>query len=97
MNEKFISAWLKFDETARSNLGYNKLQYQEVCECLKAMKPVIQDNGCVPLDIANIFVDLYSAIESSSHRHKGKIAEDLRYAADELAYIAKDITFTEEE
>lgn len=93
----FIDAYLEFADTARSNIGYDESQFKLVCESLRALKPKFQETGYVPNEVANVFIDLFGALESASHRHNEELAQKLRYAADELAGIAREVTFTPDE
>ena len=90
--KEFIEAFLDFDETTRSNEGFNEEKFQRLCELLRGLKPQFQKNESVPLDIANIFVDLYSSIESSAYRRNENIKQKILYSADQLADIARDVT-----
>jgi len=90
--QAFIEAFLDFDETTRSNEGFNEEKFKKVCNLLLDLKPQFQRNKSVPVDVANVFVDLYSAVESSAHRHNEEMKQKILYAADELAAIARDVT-----
>ena len=90
--QAFIEAFLDFDVTTRSNEGFNEDKFQKVCELLRGLKSQFQKNECVPLDVANVFVDLYSSIESSAYRHNEEMKQKILYSADLLANIARDVT-----
>src|SRR5262245_33638191 len=92
--ERFINSFLEFDEMARSNVGYDEKLFQEVCKNLQALKPSIQKSRIVPIELANVFIDLWGSIESSTYRHNPEIAQKLRYAAETLSNIARDVTST---
>jgi hypothetical protein len=88
----FIEAFLDFDETTRSNEGLDEEKFKKVCGLLYDLKSQFQQDGTVPLDVANIFVDLYSSIESSAYRHNEEMKQKILYSADQLACIARDVT-----
>ncbi|MBK5143593.1 hypothetical protein I2494_07670 [Budviciaceae bacterium BWR-B9] len=89
--ETFIDAFLDFDETVRSNEGFNEVKFEMVCSLLRNLKEPIQKAQSVPLSLASVFIDLYSAIESSAYRHNDDMKEKILYAADKLADIARDV------
>ncbi len=76
--EMFIYKFLYFDELVRSNKGLDDIAFQEVCESLKELGPLFRKNNSVPLDVANIFIDMYSSIESSADRHPPEMREKIR-------------------
>lgn len=90
--EMFIFKFLYFDDLVRSNKGFDDIAFQEVCESLKELGPLFRESNSVPLDVANIFIDMYSSIESSADRHSPEMREKILLAADALADIAREIT-----
>lgn len=90
--EMFIYKFLYFDELVRSNKGLDDIAFQEVCESLKELGPLFRKNNSVPLDVANIFIDMYSSIESSADRHPPEMREKILLVADTLASIAREMT-----
>ena len=90
--KEFIEAFLDFDETTKSNEGFNEIKFQRVCKLLRGLKPQFQKNKSVPLQVANVFVDLYSSIESSAYGHNDEMKEKILYSADRLADIAREVT-----
>jgi len=91
-DKEFVEAFLDFDETTRSNEGLNEKKFKRVCDLLHDLKHQFKKNNSVPLDVANVFVDLYSSIESSAYRHNPDMKQKILYAADQLADIARDVT-----
>jgi hypothetical protein len=92
--KEFVDAFLEFDLTARSNAGYNAVLFEKTCAALRALGPAFRRTGCVPLAVANVLVDMYSAIESSSYQYEEPTKRQLLYAADQLAAIARELTGT---
>nr|WP_294783663.1 hypothetical protein [uncultured Flavobacterium sp.] len=87
----FIDAFLDFDETTRSNIGFDEDKFEKTCLLLRNLKPIIQANKTIPLNLADVFIDLYSAIESCAYRHDEKMKQKILHAADKLAAIARDV------
>ena len=75
---RFLNTFFEFYDTARSNIGYDDNQFNAVRESLLALKPRVQATGVVPIQAANVFVDLFGAIESASYRHDQETAQKLR-------------------
>lgn len=90
--QRFIAAFLDFDEVARSNVGFDAALFEEACTTLRALGPEFRRTGGVPLPVANVFVDMYLSIESSSHRHGEAMRRQLQDAAEALAAIAREVT-----
>ncbi|WDF61057.1 hypothetical protein PQ462_06735 [Flavobacterium sp. KACC 22758] len=90
--ESFIEAFLDFNETTCSNKGFDKNKFEKTCSLLSDLKPIIQESKSVPLNLANVFIDLYSSIESCAYKHEGEMRQKILYSADKLAAIARDVT-----
>ncbi|MBC2005750.1 hypothetical protein HCJ72_00595 [Listeria welshimeri] len=91
-HDLFIEAFLDFDLTVRSNEGFNKIKYEKVVLSLKGLEPMFKKDKSVPLKIANLFIDLYPALESSAERHEEETRKKILDAADELSTIVREIT-----
>ena len=87
----FIRAYLEFSESVRSNKGLDEEEFEKFCFLLKDLKAGIQEKKAVPLSIAGLFIDLYSAVEATAYRHKEEMKQRILLAADELADIARDV------
>lgn len=91
---EFIRAYLVFYDTVLSNVGYDQGQFEAAEQRLLALKTGAQAAGVIPIKLANVFVDMYSAIESASYRHDPELAQTIRHAAEALAAAAREVTFT---
>ena len=87
----FIDAFLDFNETVRSNEGLNETKLENVCALLENLKIEIQERKSVPLNIADVFIDLYSSIEASAYRHEEAMKNKILLAADKLADTARSV------
>ncbi len=87
--QKFVDRYLdlvldigevkKIDQEKVTSLEYS----------FRDMKLLALKNQSVPLDVAGIFIDLYSAIESQSSRYQNQ--QEILELADYLAVLARDV------
>ncbi len=88
----FMENCFEFQDIVRSNKGFDEVKFEALCNSIKDLEVDFRKNNCVPLCVANIFIDLYSAIESCAYRHDEEMKEKILLAADKIACIARDIT-----
>ena len=89
--QKFIDNWFDFDLSVRERNGINKEKLMKLESSFKEIKELISALRMVPIPIAGIFIDLYSAIESQSSCYKNE--QEILKTADYLAGLARDVCY----
>ena len=89
--EQFIMDWLNFDTKLRSKEGIDYDLLEKIETALTKIKEEFQESAVIPKDLAGIFIDMYSALESTSYLYADEQQKEIIRAAETLAYLAQDI------
>lgn len=89
--DAFIEHWLEFDLQLRERRGLNAHLYEALQHRLLQLKQDHADAPGIPKPLAQLFVDVYGATESSAYLYEGQARQQILEAADRLAALARDV------
>ena len=89
--EQFIADWLNFDTKLRSKEGIDYELLEKIETALTKIKEEFQESAVIPKDLAGIFIDMYSALESTSYLYADEQQKEIISVAETFAYLARDI------
>lgn len=89
--EKFIEGWLEFDIQLREKKGINYKLLEELTILSEKIRKEFENEPYIPKELAGIFIDLYSATESTSYLYSEKEQQEILGIADQLTELARDI------
>lgn len=86
--ENFIKYWLNFYNEVNDMKGVSSLSFDKLENSLLELKILISKNNSVPPEVASVFIDMYSSLESLSGYYVD--SQPILECADFLAVLARD-------
>ena len=90
-SEQFIEYFLDFSTKLRTKEGIDYKLLEKIETALTKIKDEYQGNTAIPKDLAGIFIDMYSALESTSYLYADEQQKEIISVAETFAYLARDI------
>lgn len=87
----FVKVWLSFYDDVNEKKGINEEKLNKLYFVMEDLEKLVAKKGAVPIDVASIFIDLYSSIESLAYIYGEEDRQEIFEVADNLASAARDI------
>ena len=89
--QDFVNNWLNFYMDINKKKGINEINLDKLENSLILLKNEYANKDYIPKEIGNIFIDLYSSLESLSDLYSDNEKKEIIEIADYLATLARDV------
>lgn len=93
---ELAKCWFAFAVPLRSGLGFDEDKLQLLREALENCAEAWSQVNFIPKLAANIFIDLFSTMDSSAYLYDEQTAEKIRYASDVVTDLARSCALVED-
>ncbi len=91
INEKCVICWTDFYSDVNTKKGIDREKLNRLEESLISLRKEYSHKGYIPIEVGNVFIDLYSSLESLSYLYSENEQKEILYVADYLANLARDV------
>ena len=89
--DQFIQIWLDFSLKLHERQGMDEVLFAEMVQLLQDIDVEYQDKDYIPKKLAEIFVDMFIAIDGSASYYDDEYQQEIYQMADQLSYYARNI------
>ena len=89
--DQFIEIYLQFDLKLHELQGVDQVLFDQIIQLLQEIDTDYREKDYIPKKLAEIFVDMFIAIDGSISYYDDEYKNEIYYVIDQLSYYARNI------